>query len=72
MRWHLWEIDLRFALNSTSGWTKRFSSLFAKVIPHGATDHLVGDFLCRPACPRAWLIPFAAVLPPPCVPYELI
>jgi len=41
-------------------------------IPHGATDHLVGDFLCRPACPRAWLIPFAAVLPPPCVPYELI
>ena len=29
-------------------------------IPHGATDHLVGDFLCRPLCPRAWLIPFVA------------
>ena len=22
-RWHLWEIDLRFALNSTPGWIKR-------------------------------------------------
>jgi len=25
-RWHLWEIDLRFALNSTPGWTGRVST----------------------------------------------
>ena len=22
-RWHLWDVDLRFALNSTPGWTQR-------------------------------------------------
>ena len=26
-RWHLWEIDLRFALNSTPGWLEHFEPL---------------------------------------------
>ena len=25
-RWHLWEIDLRFALNSTPGWGEGFAA----------------------------------------------
>ena len=34
-RWHLWEIDLRFALDSTPGWTL-FPELHGLVGPEAA------------------------------------